>query len=337
MVNMKKLICPLIQSQRDSRWVSILLGFNTNQPYTIGNYGCLITCFGNYIGKTPAEVNQILKDNAGFTSGGLFVWSKSTVLGLNPYYTSPRYEDAVSSLALTKMKSLIDEGRPLICEIDFNPTTVEEDMHYVLVIGYDETQEDKFLAVDPWTGTEIDLSVYGGVKRTLYQFRAYDKTLPFFTNEEYYLGIDLSNKESVKVCVQTWKDVIDGKYIKKEDCDKLIQNATIPLKQTVADKESTISNLNGQISQLEKDKLSLSTEIDNLLKTVKDHEGCQTKIIEATNLKNQAEQDLAKSRGDWQLKEVALNKQIALLTTKYNATKSSVKKLLVDYIFGKTV
>lgn len=34
---------------------------------------------------------------------------------------------------------------------------------------------------------------------------------------DYYKGIDLNNKESVKVCVDVWKDVIDGNYVKKGD------------------------------------------------------------------------------------------------------------------------
>lgn len=31
----------------------------------------------------------------------------------------------------------------------------------------------------------------------------------------YYKGIDLTNKESIKACVDAWKDVVDGKYVKK--------------------------------------------------------------------------------------------------------------------------
>ncbi len=38
---------------------------------------------------------------------------------------------------------------------------------------------------------------------------------------DYYKGIDLNNKESIKVCVDAWKDVIDGKYIKKEKLSEL--------------------------------------------------------------------------------------------------------------------
>lgn len=34
---------------------------------------------------------------------------------------------------------------------------------------------------------------------------------------DYYKEIDLNNKESIKVCVDIWRDVVDGKYVKKVD------------------------------------------------------------------------------------------------------------------------
>jgi len=177
---MKKLITPLIQSQRDNRWASVILGNNNQTQFNIGNYGCLITSLANYLGKTPVDINNV---KALFTQGGGdFIWSQTSLIGLNNVYTSPRYEDEVTTQGINKMKSLIDEGRPLICEIDFNPTTTKEDQHYVLIHGYDENLPDTFIGIDPWTGTVIDLSVYGGVKRTLYCFRAYDKTLPIFSD-----------------------------------------------------------------------------------------------------------------------------------------------------------
>ena len=108
------------------------------------------------------------------------------------------------------------------------------------------------------------------------------------------------------------------------------------LRGEIQKKDETINNLNNQISDLEKEKNRLAEELKQCLLVTKEHEGCQAKILEATNFKNQAEQDLAKAKGDWQIKEVAYNKQISLLTTKYQATKSSIKKLLIDYIFGKT-
>lgn len=48
-----------------------------------------------------------------------------------------------------------------------------------------------------------------------------DGWLHFKGNTDYYKGIDLNNKDSIKVCVDTWKDVVDGLYVKKQDYKKL--------------------------------------------------------------------------------------------------------------------
>lgn len=166
---------PLL-SQRDSRWSSIILGNNKlGSKYTIGNFGCLITCFSMYISKTPDQVNLSLKQNGGFTSdGGDFIWSKSTVLGLGQTYLSPRYTGPVTVQGLVKVKELLDQNLPIVCEVDFNPNTDGEEQHYVLLIGY---EGDKIFAADPWVGEIINLDVYGGPQRAIIQFRAYDKAL----------------------------------------------------------------------------------------------------------------------------------------------------------------
>jgi hypothetical protein len=163
-----------IYSQRDQRWANIFLGDNTSFPYTIGNYGCLITCLSSYIDQDPKTTNNQLKDNKAFVSGGLFVWTKSTVLDLNQTYVSPRYDGPVTDQGIAKMKDLLDQGYPLLCEVDFNPNTSGEEMHFVLILRYDG---DSFYAMDPWVGEIINLSVYGGIKRAAIQFRSYDKKL----------------------------------------------------------------------------------------------------------------------------------------------------------------
>lgn len=162
----------IIYSQRDSRWANDFLGTSTTDK--IGLYGCLITCFSSYIGKTPDLVNNTLKNNGGFTSGDLFIWSKCTILGLNQTYVSPKYTSAVTSQGLQKIKDFLDQGYPLICEVDFNPNTDGEEMHFVLITRY---EGDSFYAMDPWVGEIINLSVYGGAARAVIQFRAYDKKI----------------------------------------------------------------------------------------------------------------------------------------------------------------
>ena len=56
-------------SQKDPRWKNVKLGTCTD---TIGQSGCKITSYANFVdGKTPAEVNDILKKQGGYTSGYL--------------------------------------------------------------------------------------------------------------------------------------------------------------------------------------------------------------------------------------------------------------------------
>jgi len=54
--------------------------------------------------------------------------------------------------------------------------------------------------------------------------------------EMSYKGIDLNNKESIKVCVDSWKDIVDGKYVRKEDYNKKIKQ----LKEDFVKKETKI-------------------------------------------------------------------------------------------------
>jgi hypothetical protein len=190
--------------QRFSEWANTILGYNTNPIYTIGMYGCLITSFGNYIGKNPTQVNDILKANGGYTAGsGNFIWSKCTVLGLNQVYASPYYSDPVTSQGIAKMKSLLDEGRPLITHIDFDPKDPDDDQHWILIMGY---EGDAFFAFDPWSASEINLDVYGGVARAVYEFKAYDMILPKATDDalaeclrQHTLLVDECNARTLKI------------------------------------------------------------------------------------------------------------------------------------------
>lgn len=167
-------------SQRNSRWALILLGFNTQAQFNIENYGCSITCLASYLkslgqNETPETVNQKLKDNNGFQSGtGNFIWSKSTVLGLTQTYLSPYYEGLVTVQGVQKAKDLLDQGYPLLTEVDFNPATLGEEQHFILLCGH---ENDIFYCMEPWQGSVVTLDNYGGFRRGVLQFRAYDKIL----------------------------------------------------------------------------------------------------------------------------------------------------------------
>jgi hypothetical protein len=78
-----------LYAQTDPRWANQLLGFNTSRPYTIGNYGCVVTAVGNLLYAitgnpmyTPAYINTWGKANGGFAlGGGLVKWDAYLNLG----------------------------------------------------------------------------------------------------------------------------------------------------------------------------------------------------------------------------------------------------------------
>jgi hypothetical protein len=76
-------------AQTDGRWAKELLGNNTEQPFNIGGYGCLVTAYGNMLCAitgnleyTPEFINNYMKANNGFVGqGGLFIWNQALSLG----------------------------------------------------------------------------------------------------------------------------------------------------------------------------------------------------------------------------------------------------------------
>jgi len=284
-----KLKVSTVYSQRDPRWSSDLLGYNTNPVYSIGGYGCLISSFGMYIGMNPDIVNETLKVAGGFTTGsGNFIWSKCSALGLAQVYQSPFYSDPVTSQGIAKIKALLDEGRPLITHIDFDPSDSDDDQHWILVYGYDEG--DVFYACDPWTGTRISLDVYGGVKRCVYEWRAYDKVLQQEQSEPVELDACRLARDSHWNDLMAIKDKlrIGGEYSKTvvlAELDKLVT-----YEDAVVQKDRKISGLEQQLQELEQKIIAQTVELTKTKESIEDIQfqyqaELETKTVEVSNLR----------------------------------------------------
>lgn len=270
-----KLKVPALYSQRDSQWSSVILGNNPptavdqyNHPYNLYWYACLISCLGMYVGKNPQQINTILTPNGFQKDNGVFIWSQSTLLGLTQTYLSPRYEAAVTAQGLQKIKDLLDAGFPLVCEIDFNPNTQGEEQHYVLINGY---EGDKIFACDPWTGTQIDLDLYGGPARAILQFRAYDKKLDQDTVVSVETQITQLREERdrnwnwfVAVCnaLKTGANVDTA----VAEATKLltIEQAVLDKDRQLADVQKKANDLEAQLSQKDKDIQSVRDQATTL-------------------------------------------------------------------------
>jgi hypothetical protein len=326
-----KINLPKIYSQNDERWKNKTLGTKG----TIGAYGCLLTDIAMlcvYFGhdETPDTLNEKLKANGGYQDGNLYVWGALTKIYPDiTYQGQVLTPDPLTKTQMDFIRSRIDEGYPVVLQIDAIPSTAQLDEHWVLAVDYDG---DDFILADPWDGAVKRITSWGVEPKKIIYAYAWYKGTPAKETGDYYLGIDLNNKESIKVCVATWKRVIDGEFVDKSKYQEL---------------ENAIANLNQQISDLNAKNTAINDENKNLRGQLKD---CQDKIEEITTQNsnsnsdlltltqelNQLKLDYENAKKDWGIKEINYQKQIKTLQTKLDGYKSPVKKMLVD-IWQKVV
>lgn len=130
-------------SQRDSRWSSNLLGYNSDRNYNLYSYGCLVTTLSNlywYTGHNidPGSLNEWLKQHGGFQQGG-----GNLVWGVVPQFTS----DVVAQGEIFSLDAANTYAGP---EGHFAVLRVQKalfPMHYVLLVRQN-------VIIDPWDGKE---------------------------------------------------------------------------------------------------------------------------------------------------------------------------------------
>jgi hypothetical protein len=135
----------MIFSQRDPKWKDVKLG---NGKTTIGGFGCFVTSLAMLSGKTPPEVNEILK-RGGYFQGDLIISSVKMAQSLGLEYHgrdnlvnyNPKYQT--------------------IAEVDMSPAPGKQ-QHFVVV-----NQDGSIL--DPWTGTQRPKGVYPLVSYRLFE------------------------------------------------------------------------------------------------------------------------------------------------------------------------
>lgn len=268
-------------SQNDSRWKNILLGFNTDSKYTIGNYGCLITCLAmvsSYYGEenTPLEINDKLKAKNGFVSDGLYIWNaieKILDIKENSFVTPTLLTD----IQMNDIKTQIDNGYPVMLCIDAVPSTSALDMHFVLATAYNPSDENDFTIVDPWDGQEKSLKKYLGflkpsARKTIERYTVYIGNVPQFSNlqETKITWDDFEGKrKTVAWYVYEWgleKQTALKEIEKRKDIEANYSEYKEKVNQVIADKDTVYNemtlSLNKIISEREKSILSLKSNLE---------------------------------------------------------------------------
>ena len=159
-----------IFGQRDLRWGSKKLGTSAS---IISNYGCLLCVLASvakYYGKDtdPDRLNTALVSVGGFASGNLYIWnSLNKVYGDICETKNVRTPAAVTPTQFAEIEKELEEGRPVILQVDFNPGTPAVDMHFVVACGKEGIE---YKVMDPWYGDVASLSRYGRPPVTIQQY-----------------------------------------------------------------------------------------------------------------------------------------------------------------------
>ena len=279
----KKLQLQEYYSQRDSRWSSKMLGFNAaGTQYTIGNYGCMITSVCAYLcavghKETPDTLNTKLKalgEDVGYTKGsGLFIFNSLKLLypDIVMDYVSAKWTGPVPDSGVQKMRDLIDQGEALITEVDFYPSTVMEDMHWVLVYGY--TDSGDFYIMDPWTGTKILMSTYGIPSRVMYCYRTYGKTIPA---EGSTAVTDAETFEKLVHNSTQWDETV--KYLEITSYPKDTQFEDV--QRVIAGYKSRITDLQTQLTTCQAELANREEQVSRLKQQVLDEQKLRNSLSE---------------------------------------------------------
>lgn len=165
-----KLLLPQLFHQQDVRWGKKLLGNNTNPTFNLHNYGCLVAAeamIACYYGKDtdPLRLNEQLAQNSGFIDGGRYVWNAINRIYPDISESIVKTPAPLTDAQMNEIKAAIDQGFPVIVQIDYNPKTAALDSHFVVITGYSQKDENDFTIADPLKSTEHSLKDYLGWMR----------------------------------------------------------------------------------------------------------------------------------------------------------------------------
>jgi len=303
-----KVNLPVIYAQGDSRWGTKMLGFNTEMPYNIANYGCLLSCLAmvcKYFHKeeNPETLNNLLRDKKGFVDGGLYVYGAISKCYSSITETRTITPSALTDAQIQEIKNALDNGFPVMIHLDFNPKTVKNDMHWVLIVDYNPSDENDFTIADPITGTTRSLKKYLGffkpsARNTIEQYIIYSGKMP-----EEIAGkvlVDIKENGILNAIKEQWSKLIaylnlntDPNTTLFEDIQRVI--AGIKSRQTDLEKQLDAKDL-----ELQKANTEIKNRVDQLANTERScQEDAKLKKAEYDALKATVP-DVAKLKGSYE-------------------------------------
>lgn len=264
----------------------MFLGFNSQLPYNIHNYGCFLCCWAmcdRYYGKEtdPAKLNEMYKSmgvGKAFDKGGNYQPG-----GNNLAYGDIKETRTVTPTALTDeqvntIKTSIDNGYPVIIGIDYDPKDVDYDSHFVVVVDYDPSDENNLTIADPLGGKLRSLKDYLGwfkptLRKTIESFVVTTGPKPKLTGEmiavlkEHY-NLYVKNHDQWHKLVHYLKPEADPNGTLFED----IQTIIAGIKSRATDLENQLKTA---LSQLVEANVEVANQKDKLANAVAE---CQREL-----------------------------------------------------------
>jgi FtsZ-binding cell division protein ZapB len=172
-----------------------------------------------YYGKdwNPVRINDDLKKmgaGVGFQAGsGNYIPG-----GFNKLFGDIKEIRTMTPTRMTdaqigEIKSSIDSGHPVMVQIDVNPRTVENDTHFVLIIGYDPTSENNFTIADPLGGKIRSLKDYLGwyfpnARDTIFQYTRYEGKRPN-PNSPEMITVGKDQWDTMRMNHDKWHELVN--------------------------------------------------------------------------------------------------------------------------------
>lgn len=270
---------PIRYTQTDSRWGSIFLGFNSSLPYNIYNFGCLDTSLSMvacYFGKSidPGQLNELLKQKQGFSIGsGNYIWGSISKVFPDIKETLTNTPSRLTDAQMGEIKSNLDRGLPVIIQLDYNPKTVANETHYVVLVAYNPNDENDFTIADPLNPNLHSLKDYLGwfkpdCRTTINQYICFTGPVPQVVDPNMVTLSKADNDKRTHNSEQ-WIKIVgylgitaDPTITQSEDAQTVVagyksrstdmENKANKAAQDLAGATQQIENLNGQIGTLNK-------------------------------------------------------------------------------------
>lgn len=304
-----KINLPILYSQMDDRWAKIILGFNSDPQFNFYNYACLITSLAmicRYFGKEvdPIIINDKLKSVNGYAKGsGNYVWGSINKIFGDIKENKVDTPSLLTDTQVGEIKSSLDNGYPVMVGLDYNPKDVDFDSHYVLIVGYNPSDENDFTIADPLGGKLRSLKDYLGwfkptARKTIERYLTFTGPKPKVTSDTVVLSKDDADRRTHGN--EQWIKLLGYLGITTDPFITLFEDA----QKVIAGFKSRSSDLETQLANSKIDLEKANTEVSNQKdKLANIQDDCQNALkLKDAEIKalSEASKDITKLRGEYQ-------------------------------------